>query len=339
MTRDDPVFVTGASGFLAKHVVLTLLRDGHAVRASVRDPARAEEVRQAVLPNLPAGAGDQLSFVTLDLTRDEGWERAMEDCAALIHTASPFPIAQPKAAEDLVRPAVDGTRRALTAAKAAGIDRVVLTSSTVAIIDPDRHDGHVFTEDDWSDAKGRPEAPYARSKVMAERAAWEIASREGLKLTTINPSFILGPTLDSRFGSSLGLVRRILRGRDPMVPKLGFPVVDVRDVARAHADALAADEAAGQRFVVSAGSLWMTEWGRILKTVYPGRRMPTMAAPRAILRLLALFDGEVRAALPSVGHMEEVSAEKARRILGIDFIPPDKALIAAAESLVSRGLV
>ena len=335
----DPVFVTGASGFLAKHVVLTLLREGFPVRASIRDPKRAKEVRAAVLPHLPGGSDQALSFVTLDLTSDEGWEAAMDGCTALIHTASPFPISQPKYADDLIRPAVDGTGRALRAAKAAGIDRVVLTSSTVSIIDPTRRDGHVYTEADWSDASGPPEAPYARSKVMAERAAWQIADAEGLKLTTINPSFILGPALDGQFGSSIGLVKRVLRGRDPMMPKLGFPVVDVRDVAAAHMRALTRPEAAGERFIASSGSLWMTDWGRILKTVYPERRMPTMAAPKLVLRLLALFDGEVRAALPSVGHMEKVSSEKARRVLGIDFIPPEKALIAAAESVTSRGLV
>lgn len=336
--KRDPVFVTGASGFLAKHVVLTLLREGHGVHASIRDPKREDEVRAAVRPHLPDGAEGNLTFVTLDLTRDDGWKEAMQGCAALIHTASPFPISQPKHADDLIRPAVDGTGRALRAAKAADIDRVVLTSSTVSIIDPARRDGHIYTEADWSDANGPPEAPYARSKVMAERTALEIAAAEGLRLTTINPSFILGPALDGQFGSSIGLVKRVLRGRDPMMPRLGFPVVDVRDVAEAHVRALTRQGAVGERFIASSGSLWMTDWGRILKTVYPDRRMPTMAAPKPILRLLALFDGEIRAALPSVGHMEKVSSEKARNVLGIDFIPPDKALIAAAESLTSRGL-
>lgn len=338
MSDESPVFVTGASGFLAKHVLLALLRGGRSVRASLRDPSRADEVRAAVLPLLPPTAKERLEFVRLDLTSDAGWAEAMAGAAALIHTASPFPLTQPKDPETLIRPAVDGTRRALMGAKAAGIDRVVLTSSTAAI-NAGRPDGHVYTEADWADRDGPPEQPYPRSKVMAERTAWEIAAREGLRLTTINPTFILGPPLDSHFGSSIGLVQRILKGRDPMVPELGFQVVDVRDVALAHVRALERPETAGERFLTSSGALWMTEWGRILKTAYPDRRMPTRAAPMIVLRILALFDGEIRAALPRVGRNEEVSSEKARAMLGIDFIPPDKALLAAAETLVSRGLV
>lgn len=337
MPDESPVFVTGASGFLAKHVLLALLRDGHSVRASLRDAARADEVRAAVLPLLPPDAKARLEFVKLDLTSDAGWAEAMTGAKALLHTASPFPITQPKDPETLIRPAVDGTRRALMGAKAAGIDRVVLTSSAVAI-NAGRPDGHVYTEADWSDQNGPPAQPYPRSKVMAERAAWEIAAREGLRLTTINPTFILGPPLDSHFGSSIGLVQRILKGRDPMVPELGLQIVDVRDVALAHVRALERPDTAGERFLTTSGSLWMTEWGRILKTVYPGRRMPTRAAPMIVLRILALFDGEIRAAIPRVGLDEEMSSAKAQAKLGIDFIPPREALIAAAKVLVSRGL-
>jgi dihydroflavonol-4-reductase len=333
------VVVTGASGFLGKHIVLALMQAGHSVRASVRNPAMAEQVRHAVLPNVNRNASDRLQFVTLDLTHDEGWAEAMGGASALVHTASPFPIAPPKNPDDLVRPAVDGTRRALCAAKTAGVSRVILTSSAIAVIQPWRRDGHIFTEDDWSDATGLPTQPYARAKVIAERAAWEIAAREKLRLTVLNPAFILGPLLDDRFGASVQLVRRILCGRDPMLPRLGLSVVDVRDVATAHLRALEREDTEGQRFILASGSLWLTDWGKILKTIYPRRRMPTRAAPLPILRLLALFDGEIRTAMPSVGHIDELCSDKARRHLGIDFIPPDRALIAAAEALVSRGLV
>jgi dihydroflavonol-4-reductase len=214
----------------------------------------------------------------------------------------------------------------------------VLTSSTASILSGLR-DGRVHTEDDWADADEPPRQPYARSKVMAERLAWEIAAAEGLRLTAINPSLILGPPLDGHFGSSIGLVRRLLRGRDPMVPKLGFPVVDVRDVALAHVRALDRPGAEGQRIIASSGSLWLSDWGRILKAEWPDRRIPTRTAPKALLRILALFDAEIRASLPAIGHLEEVSSERARQLLGIDFIPPEAALIAAARVLVERGLV
>ncbi len=333
------VVVTGASGFLGKHVVLALIQAGYSVRASVRNPAMAEQVRRAVLPHMDDNTSSRLEFAALDLTRDAGWAEAMAGASALVHTASPCPITQPKSPDDLIRPAVDGTRRALYAAKAAGIDRVVLTSSAIAVVQPWRRDGHIFTEDDWSDAAGLPAQPYAHSKVIAERTAWKIAAHEGLRLTVFNPTLILGPLLDDRFGSSMQLVSRILRGRDPMLPRLGLSIVDVRDVAAAHVRALERDRTQGQRFILASGSLWLTDWGKVLKSTYPRRRMPTRAAPPWLLRLLALFDGEIRTALPSVGHMDELCSDKARRRLDIDFIPPDRALIAAAEALVSRGLV
>lgn len=332
------VLLTGASGFLAKHIALRLLQEGYRVRASLRTPSRQAEVIDAIAPQLQPWAIDGLSFVTLDLMRDAGWAEALAGCDALIHTASPFPIRQPRDPDELVRPAVEGTRRALMAAKTAGVTRVVLTSSTAAVFSA-RRDGHINTEDDWSDADGPPKQAYTRSKVMAERAAWDIADREGLRLTTINPSLILGPPLDGHFGSSVGLVRRVLRGRDPMMPRIGFPIVDVRDAALAHVRALERPLSEGQRIITSADSLWMSDWGRILKSVWPERKMPTRAAPLPVLWLLALFDGEVRSALSGVGHMERVSADKAKRLLGIDFNPADKALIAAAKVLVQRGLV
>jgi dihydroflavonol-4-reductase len=292
-----------------------------------------------VLPHLPADAAERLTFVTLDLTSDAGWQDAMKDCAALVHTASPFPIKQPRNPEDLIRPAVDGTERALRAAVSAGIGRVIVTSSSAAIFDSSRPTGQIFTEADWADANGAPENPYSNSKVMAERAAWKLADREGLRLTTINPTLILGPSLDAHFGSSIGLVRRLMKGRDPMLPRVGFSMVDVRDVALAHVRALERDETAGERLITSAGSMWLTDWGRVLKDAYPKRRIPTLTAPKLFLRLLAIFDAEARAALPGIGRREEVSAEKARRMLSLDFIPADEALRASAASLVEMGLV
>src|SRR5690606_38624247 len=131
LTDTRPVLLTGASGFLAKHVLVRLLGAGYHVRASLRSPGRAKEVRAAILPHVDGAAAARLAFVTLDLAQDAGWHDALAGCAALIHTASPFPIAQPRDADTLIRPAVDGTRRALLAARAAGIERVVMTSSTV----------------------------------------------------------------------------------------------------------------------------------------------------------------------------------------------------------------
>lgn len=333
----DHVLLTGASGFIAKHILLSLLAAGHRVRASVRNPARADEVRAAVLPHLPAEAADRLAFITLDLTRDDGWDAALHGTDALVHTASPFPIAQPRNPDELIRPAVDGTLRALRAAEAAGVGRVVFTSSTVAIAGAT---SDIRDESHWSDPDAPGATPYTRSKTLAERAAWDVAARTpAIRLTTINPGLVLGPLLDDRFGSSVGLVRRILSGKDPVQPPFGLPVVDVRDVAAMHLAALERPETAGRRYLAVAGSLWLAEMGQILKAAYPDRKIATRLAPRPLLRLLALFDPEVRAILPRLGVIDRMSNARATTEMGMRFIPAQDALLATAASLVERRLV
>jgi dihydroflavonol-4-reductase len=336
----DTILLTGISGFLGKHCAVKLLNAGYAVRGSIRRLDRVEEVRTAIRPYLSDQAAlSRLTFVALDLTQDAGWGEALKDVTALMHTASPFPITQPKNPDDLIRPAVDGTLRALRAAKAAGVLRVVLTSSTVAVLGG--HEARVKDESDWFDADEPGASPYARSKTLAERAAWAFVKDEApeMALTVINPGFIVGPPLDGNFGSSIGVIRRFLRGKDPMLPAVGFPIVDVRDVAEMHLRALQRPATAGKRYLAVAGSMWMYDMGRVLKAAYPDRRIPTRIAPKFVLRILALFDSEIRAVLPEVGKMERVSNARAIAEMGLKFIAPEDALRAAAKALVDQKLV
>ena len=130
----ETVLLTGVSGFIAKHVALKLLNAGYDVRGTVRRLDRGDEVRAALASHLGEKAG-RLTFAQADLEADAGWSEAMAGVAAVVHTASPFPIAQPKDPQDLIRPAVDGTRRVLEAAATAGVRRIVLTSSVAAVLD------------------------------------------------------------------------------------------------------------------------------------------------------------------------------------------------------------
>ncbi|NHB76173.1 SDR family oxidoreductase [Rhodobacter calidifons] len=333
----DVVLLTGASGFIAKHVALRLLNAGYNVRGTLRRLDRAAEVQAAVQPYLTESAG-RLSLVQADLESDAGWAEAMSGAAALVHTASPFPIAQPKDPAVLLRPAVEGTERVLKAAAAAGVTRVVLTSSTVAVLNGSKPDT-LHDEADWCDVHLPSTTPYARSKTLAERAAWEIARARGLKLTTINPGLVLGPPLDEHYGASLGLVERLLRGKDPMLPAMGFPVVDVRDVAEMHLRALQRPATEGRRYLAASGSMAFVDMGRTLKAAYPTRRIPTREAPNALVRFLALFDPEIRSILPRLGHLERVSNARAVSEMGMEFIAPKAALLAAADWLVRHGRV
>jgi dihydroflavonol-4-reductase len=261
----------------------------------------------------------------------------MEGVAALVHMASPFVIDMPKDEQVLIRPAVQGTRRALEAAARAGVKRVVLTSSIVAIETPGRHEA--LDESNWLDMTSPTADPYGKSKALAEREAWKIAGREGLALTTINPAWVLGPPLDTAYGTSVELIARVLRGRDPMVPDVGFALVDVRDVAEMHLRALERPETAGKRFLAVGGKMTLTEMAQALKAAYPKRRIPTRAAPLPLLRVLALFDRQIRTSLPRIGWMPGASSARAMEELGMEFIPAEESLLASADFLVTSGRV
>ena len=333
----DLVLLTGVSGFIAKHVALKLLNAGYSVRGTLRRMDRADEVRAALAPYLTEHAGE-LSFVQADLESDAGWADAFQGVAALVHTASPFPLASPKDPASVIRPAVEGTERVLKAAAAAGVTRVVLTSSTVAVLNETKFDT-LQDEADWCDTHLPTTSTYAKSKTLAERAAWEIAKARGLKLTTINPGLVVGPPLDEHYGSSLALVERILKGKDPMMPPFGFPMVDVRDVAEMHLRALQRPETAGRRYIASSGSMAMVDMARTLKAAYPTRRIPTREAPAFMVRLLALVDPALKTILPKLGHLERVSNARTVKEMGIEFIAPKAALLASADWLVKHGKI
>jgi dihydroflavonol-4-reductase len=333
----DVVLLTGISGFIAKHVALKLLNAGYDVRGTLRQLDRAAEVHDALRPYLTETAG-QLSLVQANLEADAGWAEAMGGIAALVHTASPFPIVQPKDPAVVIRPAVEGTERVLKAAAAAGVTRVVLTSSIAAVVNEAKPDT-LQDEADWCDVHLPTTTPYSKSKTLAERAAWEIAKARGLRLTTINPGLVLGPPLDEHYGSSLGLIERFMKGKDPMLPPMGLPIVDVRDVAEMHLRALQRPETEGRRYISASGSMSFVDMARTLKAAYPTRRIPTREAPQFVIRFLSLFDPQIRAILPKIGHLERVSNARAVSEMEIEFIAPKAALLAAAEWLVKHGKV
>ncbi|MGV8955398.1 MAG: NAD-dependent epimerase/dehydratase family protein [Cypionkella sp.] len=335
----ETVLLTGISGFIAKHVAARFLTAGYAVRGSLRSMGRADEVRTALASVVSEADLARLTFVALDLEADTGWAEAMAGVTTLVHTASPFPLENPKDEQSLIRPAVQGTLRALRAAKAAGVMRVVLTSSTVAVLNNNVQGEH--TEADWADVTAASTSAYAKSKTLAERAAWDFVAGEGagMALTTINPGLVLGPALDRHFGSSLSLVQRLLRGKDPMVPNLGFPLVDVRDVAEMHLRAVQRPETAGKRYLAGAGTLSMPQMARLLKAAYPARKIATRTAPMWLLRVIALFDAQVRMILPNVGRIERASNARARADMGMEFISPEVALKATADWLIAAGEV
>jgi dihydroflavonol-4-reductase len=333
----ETILLTGVSGFIAKHITLKLLGAGYTVRGSLRDLSRAGEVRAALAMHLPTPTLQNLHFVQLDLTKDDGWIDAVEGVAAVIHTASPFPSVQPKDEDTLLRPAVEGTLRVMAAARAAGVDRIILTSSTAAIVDTYKRG--LQNETDWCEVDAPGTTAYAKSKTLAERAAWDFALAHKMALTTINPGFVLGAPLDRHYGASVSVIAQLMRGKERALPMIGFACVDVLDVAEAHLRALQLPQSAGRRVPCVAGMLSLPDMGRMLKSAYPKRKIPTRAAPMWKLRLRAMFNAETRALLPQIGQMHQVSNARARKDLDMRFNTVDAALRATADWLVEAGEV
>ena len=339
------VLLTGASGYIGKHITLQLLNQGYNVRASVRNLAKSSEVINAVKPHL-ADSKDldsRLSFVELDLEKDSGWDEALNGVDVLLHTASPFPLASPKDENDLIRPAVDGTLRALKAAKSAGITRVILTSSTAAVYGRELPTGaSEYDETMWTDIThpvGR--VAYTKSKTLAEKAAWDYikSSAPEIALTTINPVLVLGAPLDKNFGSSISVVERILNGKDPMLPDLNFAIVDVRDVAKMHVDAIKVDATKGERILASSETKSFVGIAKLLKATYPKSKVKTAQAPTFLINILGIFDGTVRSILPQLGKPMKISGAKAKRLLAINFIPADVSIKESADYLIKNGFI
>jgi len=338
------MLLTGVTGYIARHIALQALDAGYQVRGSLRDPARGAEVLDALRPHLqdPEDLDARLTFVALDLSQDDGWAAAMDGIDVLVHTASPFPISQPDNADDLIRPAVDGTLRAIQAAHAAGISRVVLTSSTVAISGSALPPGDTsYDETNWTDPDDPDVSAYGRSKTLAEQAAWDFVTHTApeLQLTVINPGFVLGAPIGGSYGSSVSVIQRILRGKDPMVPDIGFGSVDVRDVAELHLTVIDRPDTLGQRIMAVDRFMSFQEMARAIKAAHPKRRIATRIAPRFLIRFLALFDKEIRSILPSLGRVDKMDNSRALATLGRGMRQAPKSAVATADYLIAQDLV
>jgi dihydroflavonol-4-reductase len=341
-TSPGLVLVTGGSGFIAGYCIAQLLQEGWRVRTTVRSLAKAEQVRASV--GKIGAEPTAIEFVKADLNSDEGWDQAVAGANYVLHVASPVPAVDPKSDDELVRPARDGTLRVLKAARDAGVKRVVLTSSVSAIVYGRGTRATPFSESDWTDETNRADSsPYDRSKTIAERAAWTWHSVDGgaLELVSINPSFVIGPVVSSELPASLNVVKKFLDGSVPGLPGFGFPLVDVRDIARLHILAMTASSAAGQRFIGSGDFFWAKDIASILKQGLgeKARKVPTLVVPDIIVRAFAIFDPVVRSQLYELGKERRVSSEKARQTLGWTTRPSSESILAAARSLQAEGII
>ncbi len=335
------VLVTGGSGYIAGFCIAQLLAEGWQVRATLRSLGKEAAVRAALAAVIPPDA--KLTFVAADLNADAGWAEAVAGCAIVLHVASPLPTGVIRNDDELVRPARDGALRVLRAAAAAGVQRVVLTASTAAISYGRGSRDVAWTEADWSDADNRADtSAYERSKTLAERAAWDWAAQgQPTELVTICPGAVLGPVLGADFSPSLEIVKKLLDGAMPGLPRFGFPLVDVRDVADLHLRAMVAPQAAGQRYIAAGPFYWMGDVAAVLQARVPAlaRRVPRRRLPDFIVRLAALADPLVARTLFELGKHRPVDATKAHTQLGWAPRPVPDTIADTANSLHAAGLL
>ncbi len=345
------VLVTGGSGFIAAHCILQLLQAGYPVRTTVRNLRRESDVR-TMLKVGGMDAGNRLSFVAADLEKDAGWPEAVSGCEYVLHVASPFPANVPKHEDELIVPARDGALRLLAAARDAGVKRVVLTSSFAAIGYGHPQQTEPFNETNWTDPNGERVTAYAKSKTLAERAAWEFVNGanagvnendgRGLELSVVNPVGVFGPVLGPDYSTSILIVQRLMDGTVPGLPRLSFGAVDVRDVADLHLRAMTHPAAKGERFLAVAGDFMsMLDIAKVLKARMgpAARRVPTMQLPNWMVRLASLRDSTVKQIVPELGKFKNATAEKARRLLGWQPRSNEESIVATAESLIRLGLL
>jgi len=337
----ETVLVTGGTGFVGGWCVVELLKRGYNVRTTVRSLSKEPAARAAIAT--ATDPGDRLAFFPADLTKDDGWDAAVQGCDYVLHVASPLGADDPKDPNELIVPARDGALRVLRAAAKAGVKRVVMTSSVAACGGPPAGPDSVCDETVWTDAKAKGVNAYRQSKTIAERAAWDFMAGQGASgaLTTILPAAILGPVLTAENLGSVQLVQRLLNGSMPGIPRLGFNILDVRDLADVHIRAMALPEAAGQRFITAGDYLWMADVSKILRAELGARagKVPTRGLPDFVLRLFSLFDRPLRAVTSGLGRKHAYTSDKARRVLGWAPRPATATIVDCAQSLIAKGAV
>jgi nucleoside-diphosphate-sugar epimerase len=353
MSGGETVLVTGGSGYIGGWCVTALLQQGYVVRTTVRDLAKEPAVRASVARTVDPG--NRLSFHAVNLTSDDGWDAAVAGCDYVLHVASPLGVANPKDSDELIVPAREGAKRAVGTAIRAGVRRVVLTSSVAAtnlgaratdFAHPEVGNvGGDWISDEtvWTD----PEAPklgtYAKSKTLAERAAWDLinASDGTTSMATVNPALVLGPVTSGDFSESVQVVERLMSGRVPGLPRLGFNVVDVRDVADLHIRAMTDPKAAGERFIAAGHYAWMADLAALLRERLGAEaaKVPTRRVPDFVIRLAGLFDKDLGSVTPNLGYKHDYSSEKAQRMLGWKPRPLEETILDCARSLVATGVI
>jgi len=337
LNKMKKVLVTGISGFVGQHCAAELLKKGYSVRGSVRSLLNTSGVLEGISKEVdPKG---NIDFCELDLMKDTGWDKAMEGCDYVLHVASPFVVKEPKNENELIKPAVDGTLRALKAAKKAGVKRVVLTSSTAAM-QGGKTGTIIIDESSWTNVDAKNVTAYFKSKTLAEKSAWDFIKNQTddskLELVVINPGPIYGPTLTGNLSNeAMDFFKKLITGKVPMLPHAYSVMSDVRDVAAIHVASLENDKANGNRFIVTTEKVHaIQEIAQILKS-NGYEKVSTKLAPTFLLKFMAKFNDEAKGMLPFIGNTVQADIRNTMSTFNWKPIPFDKTVLDAAKSVKS----
>ena len=338
----DKVLLTGASGWIAKHTAIELLNKGYEVLGTVRNNNLIDQTKQTIGKYAPI---EKLSFVELDLLKDEGWNEAAKGCKYIFHIASPFPIKVSRNREVLLPVAVDGTIRVLNAGLNAGVEQIIKTSSIVAMFrKPNRTNPYTFGENDWTDENWTEGVnDYFLSKTKAEKAAWELMESKGLKnkLTTICPGGVFGDALDKKGGTSIEYVRQFMAGKFPGAPKFAVLISDVRDIAKAHLACIGNTKVGGRRLIVGKEVKKLVELSQLMAEAMPeyAKKLPKKELPNFMVKLISYIDSSAKTMIPDLGIMMQTDPTYAEKLLGFEFKAAKDCMAENAKSVVRLGLV
>jgi nucleoside-diphosphate-sugar epimerase len=337
------VCITGASGFIGTHVVRECLARGYRVRATVRDHNNPEKV--AHLKELAKDAAHPLELFSADLLKPGSFDEAFAGCDFICHVAASVKLTASDPQKEIVDPAVLGTKQILeSASRVSSLTRIVMTSSIAAIYNNQPRPTHVYTEKDWCEDATLQGSPYPLAKTLSERAAWEYIEthKPSFDLVTIQPAYVLGPLYTTtHMRSSPTLMRDLLLGNFPMAPRFSFGVVDVRDVADAHVNALELPNASG-RYMINHQSMWVREMALLLKQAFPdNKRIPTRNMPNFLMYIAALFDKRLSFSFlrRNLGTRSQFDNSKSINELGITYRNINDTIIDTGKSMLERNLI
>lgn len=344
MEGTKTVLVTGGNGFVGLHIVLQLLQKGYKVRTTLRSMASKDKLVETLKAHGVSTFGN-LSFIEAELTSDDHWQEAMKDCQYVLSVASPVFLEMPKDENEAIRPALEGILRVLKFACNAGVTRVVMTSNFGAVGFSQTDKSRQTTEADWTNPNLNGLSIYEKSKLLAERAAWEFIKNQGgsLEFATINPVAIFGPSLNGHISGSLDILKNMVDGIWKAIPPIPLNIVDVRDVALLHILAMENPKANGQRFIASAdGQISMPEIAALLKKARPevSHNVSSKKIPGFALKIGSLFNEQAKQGAMFIRVNRNVSNSKAKTILGWKPVANlQEAILASVDSMIKFNLI